>query len=380
MLEIYFLNVGRGDSAVVKYTQEESGKSYFGVIDSNLIPGEAQPKALATLATLGATELSFIALTHPHLDHYLGMKQIIDKFPPKEFYSFPLDDKNKHIVKIAEKAHAATGSEDTEISNNALELIEIFSSINSLVKSKTTEWIPLQGAESRIRPFGFLNDIEISAILPMKREKGKFFEYLISPQGEKDSLMLSSDMPNSISLAFKVNFAGHVIVLGGDATQANWIAHQKELQKSETKSLDATIYKLPHHGSKADNQKEAVDYVFNDSNEEKFAIISAIGGSHHPHNETLNIIKDKKIQPYCTNLAKLCGARENVIHFRSHPDITKDLNSFISRHVTNSKPQVQPCQGDIHISISSCGVIEIKTELNRPCWLRNNSLGAYLSS
>jgi beta-lactamase superfamily II metal-dependent hydrolase len=67
MLKLHFLNVGQGSSAVVEFTRGDC--NHFGLIDSNCPLGES-PRALQKLRDLACHHLSFVALTHPHDDHY----------------------------------------------------------------------------------------------------------------------------------------------------------------------------------------------------------------------------------------------------------------------------------------------------------------------
>ena len=47
MLEIWILNVGKGDSAVIKYSKPEG--EAFAVIDSNMRAEDIEPRALLKL-------------------------------------------------------------------------------------------------------------------------------------------------------------------------------------------------------------------------------------------------------------------------------------------------------------------------------------------
>lgn len=371
MLEFWILNVGRGDSVVIKYTDEQSNNSFFGVIDSNLNQGENKPKALLKLKALGATHLSFIALTHPHLDHYLGMSQIMEEFTFSKFYSFPL--KIEDAKKLANIAKKATSTTDKNINKNAIEFIKILHKACSIKDS----WEPCSGLKSQVYPDGF-SDVEIISILPTPNEKGQFFN-LISAENPNLSL-LTGNHPNDISLAFSVKYAGITTILGGDASKRNWDEHRFILRKNKIDNLDATIYKLPHHGSIADNDTQTIDYIYKQQEDptNNIAIISAIGGNHHPHADVLKIISEKNIQPYCTNLAKSCGGGGDIRLFKKIETLSNPLNSLISANIVNNSKQTQPCQGDIHIKINRNGEINISTELDNICWYRKNPLSTYI--
>ena len=89
MLSIHILNVGHGNSAIIQY--QTSKEKSFGVIDSNH-EGDGDPPVLSKLIELGADNISFIALTHPHADHYTGLSKVIETYKNKisNFYSYPI--------------------------------------------------------------------------------------------------------------------------------------------------------------------------------------------------------------------------------------------------------------------------------------------------
>ena len=71
------MNVDHGDSIVLEY--RASAELAFAVIDSNVKTGQ-KPRALEKLEMLGAQSLSFVAITHPHADHYMGMRAIMEAY------------------------------------------------------------------------------------------------------------------------------------------------------------------------------------------------------------------------------------------------------------------------------------------------------------
>jgi len=78
-LAIFFLNVGDGDSIVIRFP-EEAGVPSFGVVDS--YRGDktvALIKALSPLAP-AASRLRFVCATHPHLDHISGLRKVLTSF------------------------------------------------------------------------------------------------------------------------------------------------------------------------------------------------------------------------------------------------------------------------------------------------------------
>ncbi len=73
-LVVYVLNVGDGDAIVIQF-RESDGERPYAVVDSN-----NGGKSLALLNDLGAQKLRFVCATHPHIDHFRGLRRILVHF------------------------------------------------------------------------------------------------------------------------------------------------------------------------------------------------------------------------------------------------------------------------------------------------------------
>ena len=82
---VYFLDVGQGDSALIRV-----GEDFAMLIDAGI--REAGDAIEADLAALGVTELDAVIATHPHADHIGAMTQIIEAYPIGTFYMPVLPD------------------------------------------------------------------------------------------------------------------------------------------------------------------------------------------------------------------------------------------------------------------------------------------------
>lgn len=352
------LNVGNGDSIVTQYIDPD-GNSSFGVIDSNVVKGTTAVKAVDKLNELGATNLSFVMLTHPHLDHYLGLHQVFQNFDVETFYSFPIGlDRVNHAKKLAELAARSTDSDSESIRRSSLELIQILHD----AKHKAAEWIELSGPGMLITPIGF-HGVDLKAALPMRKYKGGFYELI----KDFDLSIMSTDHANDISVAVDITYKNQKIMLGGDASKKNWLESKRQLARAKITNLGANVFKIPHHGSRADNTKSTMDYVFSTDAPPNKALISAIGNEHHPHSDVLAYIALNGIEPYCTNLAKECGNSGDVIQLSRRNELTTELNFILSTHAVRGKAQVIPCQGDVCVTIDDDGNLTVDTEINNFC-------------
>ena len=358
MFRIWFLNVGQGDSQIVQYDGPDG--TVTGIIDSNNV-GTGEPRVLSKLKELEVSELSFVALTHPHADHYKGLYSVLEYYRGRidTLYTYPIvDHLQSDAIKRLAAAYARVVGEtiSTTVKGNVIEFVKFLSEAKSNIGFE--KWIPLDGEENTLSPQGFIG-VELRSILPPKRAKGYYFQLLRS---DSNDFVGGRQEENDLSLAFQIKYSGVEIILGGDGSHNNWIQHIAHTRRRGT-VLQSAIVKMPHHGSKYDCKDNVIDHFVGQTNQ-PIAIVSA-NGRKHPDNETLDLISRKGIKPYCTNLARSCGAiaRDLV----TNPELDPVLNRFLNSAAETSESKNQPCQGDILVSIDGSGQIKVDTQFNHPC-------------
>src|SRR5690606_17495430 len=136
---------------------------------------------------------------------------------------------------------------------------------------------------------------------------------------------VQSDKINDLSLAILIKYAGVEILLGGDGTRSHWLFH-RQLRKFRDNAINATVVTVPHHGSRYDFNEVIRDYIFANTGE-RYAIFSA-NGKTHPDEEVVDMMTEKGIDPYCTNLMARCGdrLRDLVTDPETDPELVKLLN------------------------------------------------------
>lgn len=362
MLRIHILNVGHGDSIVLEYHGEDNLVS-FAVIDSNCKP-DASPPALELLKTLGAESLSFVAITHPHADHYMGMQAILKHFSKNidTLYTFPIRRESEYLKKIVTAYMKYSIDTDSEsIRNKSKELAHIL----LLAKSSAKYWEDPSGTQNSLAARGF-KGVAISTILPPALVKGDFFQSILDGSIEPEK----EDM-NHLSMAFLVEYAGHQIVLAGDGTYRNWQYQNKRWPNAGLK-LSPIAVKLPHHGSKYDCNASVQNVIFGNIKEQQpnaIACISADGKSH-PAPEVMDGLVRRGIRPYCTNLAARCGntRQDNLESTETDPALLR----LISSAIVDSEDNIRPCQGDIVLELSPGQPLKVETQYNNLCALRGD--------
>jgi beta-lactamase superfamily II metal-dependent hydrolase len=363
LLRIHILNVDHGDSIILEY--ESLAGKVFGLIDSNVPNNVTSPPALTKLQALGATRLSFVALTHPHFDHYHGLLDVLEYYDGKvdNFISYPLGkdfaERRKKLQATYKKVVKNTDSD--YLKNASIEFFKLLKHVKESIK--IANWEEYNGPENSLLAKGF-NGVEMKVILPHPKAKGDYFELLDS---EDEDVVNSPDL-NKLSLAFNIRYAGIDIVLGGDGTGSSWNFHKNVFARAE-QTLNGDFVKLPHHGSKKDCNEKVLRYLFRDKKEGKIAFISANGRSH-PDEEVILNIEKHGILPYCTNLTDICRANIKKINFSDK--LNPELNSVINWFENYNGEAVQPCQGNIELTITDDGAFNIKTEFDHPCIFRGD--------
>lgn len=360
MLHIWILNVGHGDSIVLRYRGPD-GDAY-AVIDSNRHNGTVP--ALDKLNELGAKDLSFVALTHPHADHFAGMPEILRAYKGRigHFYTFPIANhaipRLQRLQGLAKELHQS--SDSPTIKKRTLDFVAVLHAAGRFASNDS--WEEIAGHEAVLHPAGF-NGVKLAGLLPPAKVKGPYFQAII--EGDT-SMMFERALENDLSIALQVVYGSTSIVLGGDGTHSNWLNHRRAWDRSGAK-LHSRIVKLPHHGSKHECRADVIDHLFAPDGD-RIALISA-NGRTHPHDETYVALNARGIAPYCTNLATQCGA-----NLRSLPNLPQA--SAVLRRAINSfgEPvdgQSQPCQGDILVEIDGSGGVKVTTQYGALCPYRD---------
>ncbi|MER9411442.1 hypothetical protein [Mesorhizobium sp. M0589] len=354
-----FLNVGHGSSTIIEF--DDGSKKHFGVIDSNA-DAVTEPRALAVLRALGAAELSFLCLTHPHKDHYSGLYAIARYFDGRigQFYSCPMGDLvansvrrqklAKHLMKIASKTD---GMAERQAAVEFLQIIKWASGQENF-------WTECAGEENTIGPPGF-SAVSVHTVLPLKASKGEY----IGRIERDDPNMFGHVDDNDISLAIRFSYGGIDVVLGGDGTLINWRNRRTRFERNVGRRIMANVVNLPHHGSHYDSAPEVLENLFAVGGD-RYGVTSANGHSH-PSQDVIEWLSSQGISPFCTNLMPACGA--NASKLLALPGINAELAAIL-RQSAVSGGVIQPCQGDITLTIESNGNFAVVPQHRSFCGYR----------
>ena len=356
MLTIHVLNAGKGDSIVLHYKDGESES--FGVIDSNSKAGDVP--ALRKLDELGARRLSFLMLTHPHADHYLGLEKVLSRYAGNidTIFTFPVERDRGRLEKLAKRYLQAGATGGASVRSVASSFVEFLAG----AARDASEWEAPTGLLGMLPVEGFA-DVSFRQILPPSRVKGRFYQDL-----DKGTYDPESAYPNELCLAVQVHYAGVSTVLGADGTQANWLYQQSRLKGGN--DLGAQVVKLPHHGSAEDCSDAVLDTLFAHHSGQRIALISA-NGTSHPSAEVLQYLRKNGIAPFCTNLSRHCAGAA-VRRLAPLNGLDPALRRFVGSVLTDEAKGIgAPCQGDLALIISSDGKVQVERQYENFCPYRD---------
>lgn len=236
-LGVTFIDVGQGDAIFIEFP---NGKK--ALIDG----GSSGTIVDNFLRSKGVTRLDYVALTHPHSDHYRGLKKVFEKYQVDNYYDTKAENRD------------AVGD------NN----------LRDLARAEP-------GCKTHYpKPGDILNwDPKVTV---------KVFNACWQPV-----IMHENDETNNCSLVVRLYYNGNGVLLTGDANsdiETEMLSHFKS-------GLQSNILKVGHHGSRTSTSDAFLARVRPD-----YAFISVgIGNKYgHPHQETIARLRNAGAKIYMT--------------------------------------------------------------------------------
>jgi competence protein ComEC len=257
-LQIYALDVGQGDSALV-ITPE--GKSVL--IDAG--PPQAGDEVVAALRKRDVRSLDLAVATHPHADHIGGMRQVIENFGVKNF----LDSGQEYA-------------------------------------SKEYERMLLALQEKGIRPIFAKKGMKFDL------DSGVKLEVLNPPGGQWiKEVRRGGSVENANSIVLRLGYGNFSMLFTGDAE-----TETEDLLMESGAPLHAQILKVGHHGS-----RYATSARFLDAVDPEAAVISCGADNRygHPARQTLDRLRKAGVKIYRTDLNGEIAIVSDGNTFEIHP-------------------------------------------------------------
>lgn len=225
-LAAYFLDVGQGDSTLVRIPTDD--EPYHMLIDTGEL--EYADGLTETLQTLGVERIDALVCSHQHTDHMGCMARIVQRFEIGGLYMPYLPQES--VPTTAAYEALLTAAEDTGTPVYAL----------------------YRGA-----PVAVPEGVTLSVLAP-----------------EEDA---DWDDLNNFSAVLRLQYGSTAFLFTGDAETAS-----EKLVLASGEELSADVLKCGHHGSRTSSSESFLSAVFPD-----YAVISCGAGNSygHPHEETL---------------------------------------------------------------------------------------------
>ena len=308
-LAVITLNVGDGDSIIVRFPQKQGEDVVCAVIDC--YNGD---KTYEALLSLGAKKIKFICATHPHSDHTLGIKNLIESclssgIEIEQFW----DSGFRHVSKIH---------------YDLIRLLQAHPEIDVI--------FPTSGYETVVRK------VRIQVLSPSIQLKNRYDTFgtninnasivmkLEYPPKDIAPYYHTSDAEFENRRAEDPKYRQHSMILAGDAQFDAWARITDEFpeliktanrgQMIDTGSIKHTplrcqVLKVPHHMSKHGISLEVLETL-----RPRYVITSCSNRSRHgfPHELTVMAVNDVR------------RTQKDVMWFTGHPDADKRGGSIVT--------------------------------------------------
>lgn len=293
-LRVRFLNVGHGDSSVIYIQDVQSGNEKVVVIDI-----ANADKLLGELSRNHVKEIDLIVISHSDADHCSGVNDFLEKFM------------------LTGRVRKVCFNYDR-------------SKLTTTMRLFLKKFLEIQ-QKGRMDLLQGQNDTSVQKRELIASPGMKFF--MIYPNVAEITKAFMQGNTNNASIVCLLESDGCNVLFSGDLEIEGW----KSLL-GRSPGLRCDVLKMPHHGAfyKEVNGMDLKGIL--DVLEPQNAIISSGKNQYrHPDQQTIEILNERKIKPYCTEFTGLCHC---------------NLGEFGRK-----------CCGDIEVDIRNAGyVIETETD------------------
>ena len=312
MLILDFINVGNGDSILIRET--EGARTVFSLLvdcgHDALIrddhPQELDPRSRRIFAgdflrKQGVSHLDMLLLTHFHRDHIGGLSRVLEAASVGKLvctYVPPADGCAPEPDLDSAFPHQA---------RNLLRCLRIYSDALRDHPGRVRESVVLSGdRQERFASTDSLSMDVYCADSGLYASQKRVFDAAF--RGERNGYDLThfSRMMNVSSLRQRLSYHGREIVLGGDAYATLW---------EQDSTLPCDVLKLPHHGSLSSTTRKFLRRL-----SPKQIVVSVAGGrpDERPHPYIVSLLREFTQQVYFTDAVSIPGLVEAEFHESVH--------------------------------------------------------------
>lgn len=310
MIKTTFKDVGNGDSVLIEW--EKNNQQYIGIIDCKK-KDSANP-IINHLETLINYKIYFIALSHPHYDHYSGLLELLEYIEKKNIRVYRF----LHTLNIT-PYYLNFVSDDAAEKNTLLKILE---KIDDLYRKKIILDV---GHSSLDYTLNLSDNVKLHCLSPSD-EESKAFVDIVNNYSDKNTIHCRN-AANLLSTIFKISYLGKCILLTSDSTSMTFIRLlERHLEELNSHSLE--LGQIPHHGSK----KNYVALFWKTIRNQKGCPVAFSVGNNkhgHPSYEVIESLKSLDYEPQFTSI--LNGA------LRYYQELSKDSWALINALEDNSE-------------------------------------------
>ncbi|MBK9189977.1 MAG: hypothetical protein IPM33_13625 [Phycisphaerales bacterium] len=279
MLRITFFGVGDGDCIVIEFPD-----SSVGVVDSRSRPGSNQSPAIDLVR---GKKLAFCCMTHPHADHYRGLREVLEVADTTGWQSplfwHTLSDLDKiasdlfRVIDFDGKDPATLAQEKADLDY----LSSLFTWIATTHGSGFAESVR-QITHRRVA------GVEISLAAPSTAAWSAYSDGVKKCRAERRTLRYG--LANDISLGLLLEYGGTRVWLLGDLGSGEQLSLVGRMQAAMPRGIaidvHARVLKVAHHGAK-NSWDPSIPKSLTVCESTDIIVLSA-DGSDHPDRDVFN--------------------------------------------------------------------------------------------
>ena len=330
-LRLDFYESGQGDTVLITFPDGS-----LGLVDAHPSTTESRTDILEILA---GRRLSFVCLTHPHVDHALDLVRVLESdVQIDEFWHTNSD------VYVFMQHLAGVQNWPSDVRQFARDagrayanvFIDLYAAVTTRMLSGSLNIRPIRAGDQQ-----FIAGVGVYVLSPELRFQQDLLRFWmqrnIAPSTPRPD-------PNVLSAVMALRWGEGVILLGADALVRNW--HQAVPRYRDLGLPRAVVLKVPHHGasnafkpSRDPRRPNYLDVCLTEGQRCK-AILFA-GDSEHPNRQVYERLLEKT-EVHCLINGLGSGIEPGI-----------DLGIEISG--ASPIPTLRPCQPTISVEVDQKG-------------------------
>lgn len=339
MLNLIFNNVGQGDSIILEW-KDDGGLNKIGIVDCNIYNG--QNPVLAHIKEKKYSSIEFIILTHPHIDHFSGLRQLLNFC---EDNKITINNFLHTCSQVPDYLRSASRSNKGE-----RELINLFTTIKKLHKLK-----PIIKYQSYItsdnKDLQLNSRISIAFLAPSVEEKENYITGVKTFDEEDPN---NNPNANWLCTVLKIYTEDWYILLTSDVEKSVL----KKLGIKYSYLFDRYLFlgQSPHHGAKNNHYNS---FWKHRKNREEIPIVFSVGQNryNHPSMDAINTFKRFNYTIYSTNQVG------NLSYLTNDKKIeSREINSYLDfvSYIQSDQNSDSKLNGDQTFTISKDKIIYVE--------------------